>query len=130
MKILFDRGNNKNLIAEKGKKSKVDFSVFSIRLRNLKESIAGFYTCEVSNGFQILTSTGFVRIKNPGIELISVDYHIYIFDYYIDINPIDLNDDLLVIDFYFLIKKKKRRLILDYHQLNFNLKLSRIMNNQ
>jgi hypothetical protein len=42
--------------------------IFSIRLRNLKESIAGFYTCEVSNGYEILTSTGFVRVKNPGIE--------------------------------------------------------------
>ncbi len=40
---------------------------FSIRLNNLKESEAGFYTCEVSNGFQTLTSTGFVRVKNPGM---------------------------------------------------------------
>ncbi|CAF5178030.1 unnamed protein product, partial [Rotaria sp. Silwood1] len=38
---------------------------FSIYLNNLKESEAGFYTCEVSNGFQTLTSTGFVRVKNP-----------------------------------------------------------------
>ncbi|CAF3502595.1 unnamed protein product [Rotaria sp. Silwood1] len=37
----------------------------SIYLNNLKESEAGFYTCEVSNGFQTLTSTGFVRVKNP-----------------------------------------------------------------
>jgi hypothetical protein len=40
---------------------------FSIRLNNLKESEAGFYTCEVMNGFQTVTSTGFVRVKNPGI---------------------------------------------------------------
>ena len=26
--------------------------------------MAGFYTCEVSNNYQILTSTGFVRVKN------------------------------------------------------------------
>ncbi|CAF4324331.1 unnamed protein product, partial [Rotaria sordida] len=37
-----------------------------IYLNNLKESEAGFYTCEASNGFQTLTSTGFVRVKNPG----------------------------------------------------------------
>ncbi|CAF2677173.1 unnamed protein product [Rotaria sp. Silwood2] len=37
----------------------------SINLNNLKESEAGFYTCEVSNGFQTLISTGFVRVKNP-----------------------------------------------------------------
>ncbi|CAF3750928.1 unnamed protein product [Adineta steineri] len=57
----------------------VDENLFrsSIRLKNLKESQAGFYTCEVSNGFQTLTSTGFVRVQNP------------------DIDPIDLNDDLL-----------------------------------
>jgi len=65
MKILFDRGNVKICLK---KKTKSRVLIFSIRLRNLKESIAGFYTCEVSNGFEILTSTGFVRVKNPGIE--------------------------------------------------------------
>ncbi|CAF3544593.1 unnamed protein product [Adineta steineri] len=50
----------------------------SIRLNNLKESEAGFYTCEVSNGFQTISSTGFVRVKNP-----------------VDIDHIDLNDDSL-----------------------------------
>ncbi|CAF1225963.1 unnamed protein product [Adineta ricciae] len=45
----------------------IDQSAFrsSIRLNNLKEAEAGFYTCEVSNGFQTLSSTGFVRVKNP-----------------------------------------------------------------
>ncbi|CAF0989754.1 unnamed protein product [Rotaria magnacalcarata] len=50
----------------------------SIRLNNLKESQTGFYTCEVSNGFQTLTSTGYVRMKNS------------------DIDPIDSNDDSLL----------------------------------
>ncbi|CAF3481051.1 unnamed protein product [Rotaria sp. Silwood1] len=50
----------------------------SIYLNNLKESEAGFYTCEVSNGFQTLTSTGFVRVKNP-----------------VDIDHVDLNDESL-----------------------------------
>lgn len=50
------------------KEKKLNFCIYSIRLRNIKESIAGFYTCEVSNGFETLTSTGFVRVKNPGIE--------------------------------------------------------------
>ncbi|UJR15936.1 hypothetical protein I4U23_002856 [Adineta vaga] len=49
----------------------------SIRLKNLKESQAGFYTCEVSNGFQTLISTGFVRVQN------------------LDIDPIDFHDDVL-----------------------------------
>ncbi|CAF4505956.1 unnamed protein product [Rotaria socialis] len=40
----------------------------SIRLNNLQESQTGFYTCEVSNGFQILTSTGYVRMKNSDID--------------------------------------------------------------
>jgi hypothetical protein len=76
----------------------------SIRLKNPKESISGFYTCEVSNEFQTLTSTGFVRVKTP----------------------IDFNDDLFVIEFTFLSIKKKT-FILDYHQMNFNLKLSLLM---
>ncbi|CAF1550284.1 unnamed protein product [Adineta ricciae] len=53
------------------------FSRSSIRLKNLKESQAGFYTCEASNGFQTLTSTGFVRVQN------------------LDIDPIDFHDDVL-----------------------------------
>ncbi|CAF4470979.1 unnamed protein product, partial [Rotaria sp. Silwood2] len=59
----------------------IDQNLFqsSIRLKNLKESQTGFYTCEVSNGWQTLTSTGFVRVKNSGFD------------------PIDLNDDLLPI---------------------------------
>ncbi|CAF0791486.1 unnamed protein product [Rotaria sp. Silwood1] len=59
----------------------IDQNLFqsSIRLKNLKESQTGFYTCEVSNGFQTLISTGFVRVKNS------------------DFDPIDLNDDLLPI---------------------------------
>ena len=40
--------------------------VISIRLRNLKDTEAGFYTCEVSNGFETISSTGFVRVKNAG----------------------------------------------------------------
>jgi hypothetical protein len=44
----------------------LSLSLLSIRLSNLKESEAGFYTCEISNGFQTLTSTGFVRVKNSG----------------------------------------------------------------
>lgn len=47
----------------------MDLFLFSIHLNTLKESEAGFYTCEVSNGFQTLTSTGFVRVKNPGRTL-------------------------------------------------------------
>ncbi len=50
------------------KKKQSRIVVFSIRSKNFKESIAVFYTCEVSNDFETLTSTGFVRIKNPGIE--------------------------------------------------------------
>lgn len=38
----------------------------SIRLENLKEADTGFYTCEISNGFESKTSTGFVRLKNLG----------------------------------------------------------------
>ncbi|CAF3964006.1 unnamed protein product [Rotaria sordida] len=53
-----------------------NFFQSSIRLKNLKESQTGFYTCEVSNGLQTLTSTGFVRVKNS------------------DFDSIDLNDDL------------------------------------
>ncbi|CAF0948572.1 unnamed protein product [Rotaria sordida] len=62
------------------KRYSIDQTAFrsSIYLNNLKESEAGFYTCEVSNGFQTLTSTGFVRVKNP-----------------VDIDHIDLNDELL-----------------------------------
>ncbi|CAF3313997.1 unnamed protein product [Rotaria socialis] len=58
----------------------IDQSAFrsSINLKNLKESEAGFYTCEVSNGFQTLASTGFVRVKNP-----------------VDIDDTDSNDELL-----------------------------------
>ena len=48
----------------------------SIRLKNLKESEAGFYTCEVSNGFQTLSSTGFVRVKNSGMLLLLFFFHI------------------------------------------------------
>jgi len=65
MKIPFDRGNEKIFIEEK-KQSRI--VVLSVRSKNFKQSIAGFYTCEVSNDFETLTSTGFVRIKNPGIE--------------------------------------------------------------
>lgn len=102
MKILFDQGNKNKEIDLLQKERSVFF--FSIRLRNVKESFAGFYTCEVSNGFETLTSTGFVRVKNPGFQ-----YHIFCFYFLsivliiiIDINPIDLNDDLLVIEFFFM----------------------------
>ena len=40
---------------------------FSIHFNSLRESEAGFYTCEADNGFQTLRSTGFIRVKNPGI---------------------------------------------------------------
>ncbi|UJR30656.1 hypothetical protein I4U23_018180 [Adineta vaga] len=58
----------------------IDQSTFrsSIRLNNLKETEAGFYTCEVSNGFQTISSTGYVRVKNP-----------------VDMDHLDLLDDSL-----------------------------------
>jgi hypothetical protein len=64
IKVHTDRGNEPN-----SKEIKREYNVlfFSIRLNNLKETEAGFYTCEVSNTYQTLTSTGFVRVKNPGI---------------------------------------------------------------
>jgi hypothetical protein len=55
-----------NQIPKRSKENTMCF-FFSIRLNNLKETEAGFYTCEVSNTYQTLTSTGFVRVKNPGI---------------------------------------------------------------
>lgn len=58
----------------------VDQSAYrsSIQLNNLRETEAGFYTCEVTNKFQTMSSTGFVRVKNP-----------------VGIDHIDLNDDSL-----------------------------------
>ena len=38
----------------------------SLQIKHLKESQAGFYTCEASNGFHSVTSTGFVRVQAPG----------------------------------------------------------------
>ena len=67
IKVHSDLGNKNNI--KKIKKMFIYGNFFSIRLNNLKESEAGFYTCEVMNGFQTVTSTGFVRVKNPGIFL-------------------------------------------------------------
>ncbi len=66
---------------------------FSIRLNNLKESEAGFYTCEVMNGFQTVTSTGFVRVKNPGILKKQFQFFQWFICILVGIDHIDLNDD-------------------------------------
>ena len=62
--------------------------IFSLRLSNLKESHAGFYTCEASNSFQTITSTGFVRVKNSSIHSLYLlsSFH---FDSFLDIDSID-----------------------------------------
>lgn len=42
------------------------FQISSLLIKHLKESQAGFYTCEVSNEYKTLVSTGFVRVQNLG----------------------------------------------------------------
>ncbi len=87
LKIPFDRG--KNFLFQK-KIFKI--FVFSIRLKNLKESISGFYTCEASNDYQTLTSTGFVRVKNPSNFFFCFVFASQTF-ILVDMDRIDLNDD-------------------------------------
>ena len=55
---------NKSLNISRRSHVPLSLSLSSLRLKNPRDSMSGFYTCEVSNEYQTLTSTGFIQTKN------------------------------------------------------------------